>query len=181
MTTTPAAAARSPTADLESALFISPDPLTVRKALQREDSRLWLTAVDKEIASLGKIESWDKVVLPPGKHVIDLHFIFKIMDGSVSKYKARFVARGFRQRPRIDFTDTFVPVIRYESIRTILSIAARNDWNIVQLVVETVFLNGELFEEIYMKQPEGLSDGTEKGAPPEERSLRPQAGTARVE
>ena len=165
VTTTPSAAARSPAAESESALLISPDPLTVREALQREDSHLWQAAVEKEIASLEKKETWDKVVLPPGKHAIDSRFIFKIkrnMDGSVSKYKARLVARGFRQRPGIDFTDTFAPVIRYESIRTILSIAARNDWDIVQLDVETAFLNGELFEEITMKQPEGLSDGTDK-------------------
>lgn len=147
----------------ESALLISPDPLTVREALKRPDSHRWQAAIDSEMSSLEKKDTWEKVSLPQGKHAIDSRFVFKIKqnpDGSVSRYKARLVARGFRQRPGIDFTDTFAPVIRYESIRTILSIAAKNDWDIVQLDVETAFLNGELFEEIYMKQPEGVDDGS---------------------
>ena len=77
-------------------------------------------------------------------------------DGSVDKYKARLVAKGFRQRENIDFFDTFSPVTRITFIRVLISIAALNNLLIHQMDVKTAFLNGDLEEEIYMKQPKGF-------------------------
>jgi hypothetical protein len=77
-------------------------------------------------------------------------------DGSIEKYKARFVARGFSQREGIDYEETFSPVARYTSIMTILSLAAMMKWKVHQMDVKTIFLNGEIKEEVYMDQPLGF-------------------------
>jgi hypothetical protein len=75
---------------------------------------------------------------------------------NIEKYKARFVARGFSQKEGVDYEETFSPVARYTSIRTIISIAAVMDWRLHQMDVKTAFLNGVIEEEVYIKQPQGF-------------------------
>ena len=77
-------------------------------------------------------------------------------DGSVEKYKARFVVKGYAQKEGIDYEETFAPVARYTSIRTVVSLAAQMGWEIHQMDVKTTFLNGEIEEEVYIEQPEGF-------------------------
>ena len=77
-------------------------------------------------------------------------------DGSIEKHKARFVARGFSQVEGIDYDETFAPVARYTSIRTIMAIAVEMGWRIHQMDVKTAFLNGILEEEVYIEQPQGF-------------------------
>ena len=62
-------------------------------------------------------------------------------DGSIEKHKARFVARGFSQKEGIDYEETFAPVARYTSIRTIIALAAKMKWKLHQMDVKTTFLN----------------------------------------
>ena len=84
-------------------------------------------------------------------------------DGSIHKYKARLVVKGFRQKDGLDYFDTYSPVTRITSIRMLIAIAALYNLKIHQMDVKTAFLNGELNEEIYMEQPEGFSvPGKEK-------------------
>nr|GEZ45207.1 zinc finger, CCHC-type [Tanacetum cinerariifolium] len=78
------------------------------------------------------------------------------VDGSIDKYKARLVIQGFRQKEGIDFFDTYAPVARITTIRLLLALAAIHDLVIHQMDVKTAFLNGDLDEAIYMKQPEGF-------------------------
>lgn len=78
------------------------------------------------------------------------------MDGSIDKYKAILVIQGFRQKEGIDFFDTYAPVARITTIRLLLALAAIRDLVIHQMDMKTAFLNGDLDEEIYMKQPEGF-------------------------
>ena len=70
-------------------------------------------------------------------------------DGSVEKYKARFVLRGFSQVQGIDYDETFAPIARYTSIKALISIVAKMGWKIHQMDVKTAFLNGIIQEEIY--------------------------------
>ena len=74
------------------------------------------------------------------------------MDGSIEKYKARFVARGFFQKEGIDYEETFAPVARYTSIRTILALASKMKWKLHQMDMKTTFLNGLIEEEVYIKK-----------------------------
>ena len=99
------------------------------------------------------------VDIPPGSKPIGCKWIFKRKlkaDGSVDKYKARLVAKGYRQKEGLDYFDTYSPVSRITSTRTLIAIASLNNMEIHQMDVKTTFLNGELDEEIYMEQPEGF-------------------------
>ena len=91
--------------------------------------------------------------------MVSSRWIFKIkhvVDGSIEKYKAKFVARGFSQKEGIDYEETFTPVARYTSIRTIIALAAKMKWKLHQMDVKTAFLNGVIEEEVYIEQPQGF-------------------------
>ena len=88
---------------------------------------------------------WDIVPKPKGKSIVSSKWIFKIKhaaDGSIEKYKAIFVARGFSQKEGIDYEETFAPVARYTSIRAIMALASMMKWDLHQMDVKTSFLNG---------------------------------------
>ena len=74
------------------------------------------------------------------------------------------VPRGFTQKPGIDFYETFSPVARLETIRTVIVVAAQKKWKIFQLDVKSAFLNGKLDDEIYVEQLQGffVQEGEEK-------------------
>ena len=85
-----------------------------------------------------------------------IYKIKHVADGSIEKHKARFVARGFSQKEGIDYEETFAPVARYTSIRSILALAAVMKWKIHQMDVKIAFLNGVVKEEVYVEQPLGF-------------------------
>lgn len=114
------------------------------------------------IDSLSKNKTWILVKLPEGRKAIDCKWVSKIKyktNGSVNRYKARLCARGFTQRYGIDYRETYSPVVRMDSVRTLLAIAAQFDLDILQIDVKTAFLHGLLEEEIFMSQPEGFAKG----------------------
>lgn len=93
--------------------------------------------------------------LPEGKQAVGSRWVYKTKtgpDGAVVRHKARLVARGFSQKQGADYNETFSPVVRGESVRSVFSLAAQEE---MRLDVETAFLNGILQEEVYMIQPEG--------------------------
>ena len=103
------------------------EPETLGEAL--EDDK-WRQAMDSEIQALHKNKTWH-LVSPPGKvNVIDSKWVYKIKkksDGSIDRYKACLVAKGFKQRYVIDYEDTFSPITKAATIRFILSIVVSND------------------------------------------------------
>ncbi|KAG8474128.1 hypothetical protein CXB51_033787 [Gossypium anomalum] len=107
------------------------EPSNYSEAVSCEDSK-WMFAMLEEIESLHKNRTWDLVKLPKSK-------------------------KGYSQIPRVDFTDVFSPVVKHSSIRAFLGIVAMNDLELEQLDVKTVFLHGELEDDIYMQQPEGFT------------------------
>ena len=108
---------------------------------------------------MGRSNVWDIVPKPEGKSVVSSKWIYKIKhaaDGSIEKYKARFVARGFSQKEGIDYEEKFAPEARYTSIRDIMALASMMKWNLHQMDVKTAFLNGVIEEEVYIEQLQGF-------------------------
>jgi hypothetical protein len=109
--------------------------------------------------SIMKNDVWNIVLRPKGNSVMTYKWIYKIKhtaNGSIEKYKARFVAKGFSQEEGVDYEETFAPVARYTSIKTVISLALVMKWKIHQMDVKTTFLNGVIEEEVYIEQPQGF-------------------------
>ena len=119
----------------------------------------WVDAMVEEYDSIVRNSAWEIVPRLEGKLVVGSRWIYKVkqaVDGSVEKYKARFFSQGFSQIEGIDYEETFAPVARYSSIRTILSLRAQMGWHIHQMDVKIAFLNEIIEEEVYIEQPEGF-------------------------
>jgi hypothetical protein len=96
----------------------------------------WKEAMTKEHQSIMKNDVWEIVPRPKEKSIVTSKWVYKIKhaaDGSMDKYKARFVARGFSQKEGEDYEKTFSPVARYTSIRAIMSLAASMGWILHQM------------------------------------------------
>jgi hypothetical protein len=103
--------------------------------------------------------TWEVVDRPYGCKSVGCKWVFKKKlrpDGTIEKYKARIVAKGYTQKVWEDYFDTYSPVARLTTIRVLLSLAASHGLFVHQMDVKTTFLNGELEEEIYMDQPDGF-------------------------
>ena len=144
-------------------IAMQPDPTSVEEALADEDSAGWKEAMDEELKALKDNGTWELTSLPAGKKTVKCRWIFKRKrnpDGSVCRLKARLVAKGFSQQRGIDYEETYSPVVRHDSIRVILALAAELDLEMIQFDVKTAFLHGELEEHIFMDQPAGFNDGS---------------------
>ena len=137
----------------------SVEPAIVSEALHGPHSEQWREAMQEEIDSLQEHDVYELTELPRGRKAVGCKWVFKIKhnaDGSVERYKARLVAQGYSQRHGIDYDETFSPVVRFESIRTVVVLSVQRGLKLHQIDVTSAFLNGELEDEVYMKQPEGF-------------------------
>ncbi|KAL0561727.1 hypothetical protein IC582_002168 [Cucumis melo] len=131
------------------------EPARVKDALATPQ---WKKAMDEEYSALLKANTWSLVPPSPSQNVVGSKWVFRLKrhtDGSILRYKARMVAKGFHQHPGVDFFETFSPVIKASTIRVVLSIAVPNGWPLRQLDFNNAFLNGHLEENVYMTQPPG--------------------------
>jgi hypothetical protein len=140
------------------------DPEFFSQAMSCKESKLWYNTMKEEMNSMKSNGVWDLVELPNGVKAIGCKWVFKTKKdslGNIERYKARLVAKGFTQKEGIDYMETFSPVSKKDSLRIILALVAHFDLELQQMDVKTAFLNGDLEEEVYMKQPEGFpsSDG----------------------
>ena len=106
---------------------------------------------------------WTLVDPPKGIKPIGCKWIFKKntdMEGDVITYKAKIVAKGYRQKQGVDYDETFSPIAMLISIRILLAIVAHYDYEIWKMDVKTTFLNGNLTEEVYMTQHKGFISGS---------------------
>ncbi|GAU37351.1 hypothetical protein TSUD_395330 [Trifolium subterraneum] len=148
---------RGKTGSLKPKIFLAElEPKTVRCAL---NDPKWNKAMQAEYQALMDNKTWTLVPLPLDRKAIGCKWIFRVKenpDGTVNKYKARLVVKGFLQTAGFDFIETFSPVIKPVTIRIILTLAVTFKWQIQQIDVNNAFLNGVLQEEVYMTQPSGF-------------------------
>lgn len=117
--------------------------------------------MDHEFNTLQKCETWPLVPFNPKMNVVGNKWVYRIKrntNGTINRYKARLVTKGFHQQPSIDFFETFSPMMKPTTIRLFLTIALNYKWAIRQLDVESAFLHGDLFGEVYMALPQGYKD-----------------------
>jgi hypothetical protein len=148
-------------ATTESLLMLMGEPETYKEAIESLDSEKWMDAMNSEIQSMERNQTWDLVKLPQGRKVVDCKWVFKIKPGDQNRparYKARLCARGFTQIYGIDFDETYAPVVKFTSIRVFLTKAILMKMTIHQMDVVTAFLNAPLDEEIFMRQAPGFAE-----------------------
>uniref|UniRef100_A0A6N2K750 Integrase catalytic domain-containing protein n=1 Tax=Salix viminalis TaxID=40686 RepID=A0A6N2K750_SALVM len=109
-------------------------------------NKAWEEAMNAELEMIEKNSTWEL-------------WVFKTklnLDGTIHKHKARLVAKGYAQKPGVDYNETFAPVARLDTIRTLIALASQKGWKLFQLDVKSAFLNGVLEEEVYVEQPQGF-------------------------
>ena len=135
------------------------EPKSMIEARKRPDAKKWWQAAQDEMNSLLEHDTWSLTKPLPGRKIIGSKWVFKIKhdeNGEAERYKCRLVAQGYTKAQGIDYHETFDPVARFGSIRTLLATAAKREMHVHQMDVHTAFLNGKLDEDIYMCQPEGF-------------------------
>ena len=133
-------------------------PRTYDEALSSSESDLWKNAMKREIDCINKNNTWKLVNRPKGKKVIDVKWVFTNKANNLKK--ARLVVRGFQQKEILE--DIYSPVARLQTLKLLLAFCVQNKYLIEQMDVETAFLNGKIKSEVYVKQPNGYSDGTDR-------------------
>jgi hypothetical protein len=119
--------------------------------------------MDEEVATLDANATWELVALPKDKKAIGCKWVYKIKhnaDGSMNRYKARLVTKGYAQTYGIDYEETYNPIAKMTTVRVIIAMATTKGWSLHQMDVNNVFLHGDLQKEVYMEQPPCYVDQT---------------------
>ena len=138
------------------------EPKSYKEATMGPSSKYWKGGMSDEVHSLQENNTWELVDPPKGRTVLRGRWVYTIKrgpKGEVTRYKARWVVRGFEQREGLDFNETFATVVKPMSYKAIFALAAAEDWDLEQMDVKTAFLYGYVEEEIYVEQPTGFADG----------------------
>lgn len=135
-------------------------PQTYEEALNSPESSEWKQAIFSELMSIEENNTWNVVDKPQDKlvNIVSSKWVFTVknnIDGTIERFKARLVARGFSQKHGVDYFDTFSPVLNKKTFRFLLCVAAHYNYEIHTMDVSTAFLNGTLDTEILMEIPEG--------------------------
>jgi transposase InsO family protein len=137
-------------------------PATLKQALEGPYAHFWAKAIIDEYLSIIGNHTWLLVDHEPWMKVIPCKWVFTIKvdaNGVPVRFKARLVAGGHKQEEGIDFEETYAPVSRLATMRTLLAVAANRAWKVHQIDITTAFLHGELDIDVFMKQPPGFVDG----------------------
>lgn len=133
-------------------------PSSFEEAIKSSESKNWQKTMDNEMESLNKYKTWKLVEKSKDKKIIDVKWIYKKKNENV--YKARLVVRGFQQEEYVD--NVYSPVVKMQTLKTLLAFCCQNDFIIEQMDVETAFLNGKIMSEVYVNQPKCYGDSTGK-------------------
>lgn len=140
-----------------STIEASDDPNSFSEAMSRTDKDLWLAAMREELDSLDKCQVWSLVNKPHNRNIVSNRWVLKIKrkpDGSIDRYRARLVARGFSQKRGVDYNETYAPTSSAPIIRLLFAYAAVEGLYMSQFDVKTAFLYGDLNEQVFMMHVE---------------------------
>ncbi|KAE8261460.1 hypothetical protein A4X09_0g7660, partial [Tilletia walkeri] len=135
------------------------EPSTHRQAMSAPDASDWRVAEAVELGNHRRAGTWEPAKLPAGRTAVSSRWIYKRKtnsEGQIVKYKARVVARGFSQKPGLDYEETHAPTPALTALRVFVAIAIRYSLVVHQMDVEAAFLNSEIDVELYMEPPEGF-------------------------
>ena len=136
------------------------EPNSYAEAMAGPDAQRWHEAALEELNAQLKNGTWVLEKLPPGKKAIGSRWVFRIKrnaDGTVERFKARIVAKGYNQRPGFDYMEIFAPTMHQATIRLILALAAIDDLHLHSVDISHAFINGDIDADVYMMQPEGFT------------------------
>ena len=139
---------------IDECMVSTDEPMNYEEASREE---AWKKAMIEEMQAIDRSNTWELVPPPIGCKPIGLKWIFKLKrnsNGDVVRYKARLVVKGYSQKHGIDYDEVFALVVLIESIRVLIAIAAQHSWLLHHLDVKSAFLNGDVQEELYVKQPD---------------------------
>ena len=120
----------------------------------------WFSAMQEEMKSMSTNKVWDLVEIPQGAKTVGCKWVYKTKydsKGNIERFKARLMAKDFTQREGIDYNENFSHVSSKDSFRIIMALVAHFNLELHQMDVKTAFLNGDLYENVYMDQPEGFA------------------------
>lgn len=140
------------------------EPVSYEEAMSSSNSEEWQRSMQREFEALTKNKVWELVDRPVDQKVVKCKWVYRIKNNNSEncKYKSRLVARGFSQTYGVDYDDTFSPVVRHSTLRTLFALATELDMYIEHLDVDTAFLNSKLNERIFMEQPQGFVEDQNK-------------------
>ncbi len=140
-------------------------PANYKEAIEDSVQENWLAAMQEEFQSLLENQTWTLVPAPAHRKVLRGKWTFKLKRGAkgeVTRYKARWVVRGFEQEEGLDYHETFATVVKPMSYKALFEIASALDLEIEQLDVQTAFLYRAIDEKIFVEQPIGQKDGSSR-------------------
>jgi Reverse transcriptase (RNA-dependent DNA polymerase) len=138
-------------------------PREWREAMQ--DPR-WKNTMFEEMRALVKNDTWDMILRPSGKNIMGCKWVYSIKhnpEGKMDRFKTRLVAKGYTQTYGVDYEETFAPVAKMNTVRTLISCEVNSGWDLCQLDVKNAFFYGDLKEEVYIEIPPGFQNEQLKG------------------
>ena len=139
-------------------------PNTYQEAISSDECQKWQEAMKEEMTALKDNNTYELTKLPEGRTLIKGRWVYaiKISPNTEEKFKARYVAKGYSQVENIDYHETFAPTARMTSIRMLMQIVVQDNFTVHQMNAKTAYLNADIDCEIYMEQPEGFVQFTDK-------------------
>lgn len=137
------------------------DPKSVEEALSSANAAQWKLAIEAEYQALQENRTWTLVDRPKDRKVMQCKWVYKAkrdLSGNVDRFKARVVLKGYQQRRGVDYTETYSPVVRHSSLKYLLAVAVQRGMKVDQMDAISAYLQGTLYEEIYMEQPPTYED-----------------------
>jgi hypothetical protein len=140
-------------------IYMEGDPTSYEEAMRSPHSSKWCEAMEDEMRSMSANQVWKLEKISKGAKTVGYKWVYKIKrdsKGNINRFKIRLVAKGFIQREGIDYNETFSPVSSKDSFRIIMALVTHSNLELHQMDVKTAFLNGDLYENVYMAQPKGF-------------------------